>query len=629
MAEINEVKAGLLNVDEPEIITLEDQATNNSARLFGDVSSSSQLNNSTALLTTSSALLSNNGNNGTTLLRVESRNRRSVYLDDNLWSDEIVYDDEVEEPESKSRQSSHLKGYDTDYHLASSVHQLPDTYTLESDPKGSQTNLDDWFNTPPDSPTAVNEEDWQDILDWTFLEQIELVPSDDELQSEDYTISVAEWRKMFFKIFATKIRRSKLMLRTTLPKLRKSNRLISIFVKGGAKLKNVQIELESCHKATDMCFNFQRYSYIICSEVSSGSKTEEINYGGTKYSFVVGRFSAINPLSLWDFNAFWNNKKDFQVASDTSPYLSMMASQWKEALKSDRVGRWIMMYEPEAVEFLKSQGETARARAEDLKEIHSTSRLFKLVLSEYIYRNKSTLLNGKVLKGREIIKSLSAVKKNEKLFSRELDFKQELEMCEFVLNPYKQRTWLSQLHESTGVISPFGFERERLMKKTIFLCDRIHWTWCLHVLLEEKVKAMTRFIDTTELTRKMDTNQTTSQITYTRSQVKQEIEEIKNLVNPLPSIRDLDNYIFVSTRKFIKEAGHRAKRKSFDIGLFNLSGVINERKIQRGRMSLASRLDSRVHNPFIQGSLLPRRLTASSSNSLIKRKWGSHKDSLI
>jgi len=604
MIEDNQVASGSLKMEEPEVITIGGRDKNDSSRLcINSVSSSSQLQINSSLK------------------RGESRNRRSKYLDgldDALWSEEDGLEDYLDdEPESKSRTSSQYKRYPTDFHMVGAVHHIPETET--DDPPKDSHNNEDFSNHPPDSPTEVKMDEWQDVLDYGFLEDIELVPSDDELLKEEYTIRIDDWRKMFFKVFATKIRRNKLILRTTLPKMRKSSRLKYIFVNGGSKLRDVQYDLEMCHRATDLCFNFQRYSYIICSEVSSGPKTEKMIYKGTEYSFTVGRFSAINPLSLWDFNAFWSNKNDFQVASDTSPYLSMMASQWKAALEADRVGRYIMMYQPEAVNFLKSQGETACARAEDLKEIHSTSRLLKLVLSEYIYRKKSSLLNGSYIKGREIIKSLSTVKKNSELFSREAAFRQELDTYDFVLNPCDEKVWLDQLSEGASVISPFG---ERLMRRTIFLCDPIHWTWCLQVLLEQKVKAMKQFMaGTTELTREIGTTQTTSQITYTREQVKQEVKDIKKLISPLPSLRSLDDYIFVNGRNFIKDANAQTKRKSFDLGLVNISGMITtERKLQHSRMSLASRLDSRVNNPFAQSSFLSKRPRALSS---YRSKWRS------
>lgn len=469
--------------------------------------------------------------------------------------------DTFRDDRQKVDSQSFLKRYGTDDHMTVTHQLLPGL-------------LSPVFAN--DSPILFNEDEWQEISDYSFLDDLELVPSDDDLEKADYKVPVHDWRDMFFKVFATKIRRSKLVLRTNLPKIRKSSRIRYAFVNGGTKLRSVHDELDNCHRETQRCFNFQRFSYIVSSERSSGSMIETIEYNGYKYEFQVGEFSTINPICLWDFNAFWNSEKNFQVATDISPYLSMMASQWKDALEAERVGRWIMMYKPAAVNFLKGQGEAARVRSESLKEIHSFSRLLKLVLSEYIFMKKLTLLNGEIVKGKEIVRFLTQMRKNDSLFLREYDLKNELEMCEFVLNPDNGKNWQELLND--GTISPHMLERERLMRKTIFLCDPIHWTLCLQTLLEEKIKALKHFMaGSMEVTQELKASEQTSRITYTRAQAKKEIKAIKDLMLPLPKLKDLDDYIFVSSPHFMKgfETGH--KKANTDIGLFNMSGLVNER----------------------------------------------------
>merc|ERR1719285_1247939 len=104
-------------------------------------------------------------------------------------------------------------------------------------------------------------------------------------------------------------------------------------------------------------------------------------------------------------------------------------------------------------------------------------------------------------------------KMKAEMFAKEVDLRQEVENCDFLLNPNLEN-WQDMLVGGVNM-SPHGSE-QRLMKKTVFLCDPIHWTMCLHVLLEEKVHAMKQFLmETTEVKQKMGTTQKTSKITYT------------------------------------------------------------------------------------------------------------------
>jgi len=536
-------------------------------------------------------------------------------------SDEY-YDDEEETrfPIRQRQSSSFYKRYGTEDHLRDDKEFAFVVKGMNSAAVSMKT-LED-VQVFPETPLHFNTNDWQEILDHGFLEKLELVPSDDDLEKEGYKVEAKDWEETFFKVFSTKMRRSKLVLRTRLPKLQKSSRIRSIFMNDGVKLRNVTDELDKCHRATERGFNFQRWSYIICSEGASGSFVEDIEFRGRKYSFNVDMISAINPLCLWDFNAFWNTEKDFQVASDTSPYLSMMASQWKDALEADKIGRWIMLYEAAAVEFLKSQGETARVRAQNLKNIHSFSKLVKLVLSEYISRNKSNLRNGMVVKGREIVRSLSIVKKNEMLFLTESDLKDWLTMYDFVLNPDPHDCFLEMLNGGLNMHS-LGFE-QRLTRKTVFLCDPIHWTMCLFVLLEEKVKAMKEFLmETEEVKHKMGTNQKTSKITYTRAQVNEEIEEIKKFFIPLPKLKDLKAHVSFSSRKFIQT---QAEKSNSDFSLVSLSELVNAREPGKSQQrpsfgtNISLRLGSRSHTAFSSMRKHGSILSLKSSHSLLTRR---------
>jgi len=516
-------------------------------------------------------------------LESNDRDPNPISLLDEDLSDEYLDEDEFRVLRSRET-SSIYKWYGTEDHLRDAADENQFIGMTSPSQMLSLRSLDDQRQASPDSPTTIYVNEWRDVLDYGFLDQLELVPSDDDLEKEGYKISPEDWDEMFFKVFATKLRRSKLVLRTKLPKLRKSGRIRSIFMNDGTKLRNVTYELDKCHRAAKQCFNFQRQSYIICSEGDPRSPLEDFKFRGTTYSFMVEKISAINPLCLWDFNSFWNTEKDFQVASDTSPYLSMMASQWKDALKADRIGRWIMMHDAAAVEFLKGQGETASARAEDLKDIHSFSMVMKLVLSEFISRNKASLKNGMVIKGRDIVRSLCEIEKNERLFSREIDLKEELVMCNFVFNPEDHDSWLEMFNDGINSL-PLGFE-QRLIRRTIFLCDIVHWTMCLLVLLDEKVKAMEQFmIETVEVKHQMGTTRKTSKITYMRSQVSEEIDGIKKLISLLPSLRDLELYVFKVGTDFIKI--RYAEETSFNKGLFGISGLLAHQEQQRSKSRIS------------------------------------------
>merc|ERR1719184_420361 len=105
---------------------------------------------------------------------------------------------------------------------------------------------------------------------------------------------------------------------------------------------------------------------------------------------------------------------------------------------------------------------------------------------------------------------------------------------------------------------PLGLE-QRLIRKTIFLCDTVHWTMCLLVLLDEKVRAMEQFMmETVEVKQQMGTTRKTSKITYMRSQVSEEIDGIKKLISLLPRLRDLEQHVFKGGTDFIKMCSRNA-----------------------------------------------------------------------
>jgi len=202
-----------------------------------------------------------------------------------------------------------------------------------------------------------------------------------------------------------------------------------------------------------------------------------------------------------------------------------------------------------------------------------------------------------VLRGRDIVRSLSLLIKNEKMFLKEVDLKIELEMSEFVLNPdnSKDNNWQDYLNDGISKLTPLGVERDRLMRKTIFLCDPVHWTMCIHILLQEKVNTMKHFLVGTKDTYEMGTTQKTSQITYTRDQVEEEIKRIEKLLLPLPKLKNLEDHIFISGCHFIPKSGE--KKGSLDLGLSSLSSLVNELEMDRqnrSRKSLSQHLSSRL-----------------------------------
>jgi len=205
------------------------------------------------------------------------------------------------------------------------------------------------------------------------------------------------------------------------------------------------------------------------------------------------------------------------------------------------------------------------------------------------------------------------------MFLKEVDLKIELEMTEFVLNPdnSKDNNWQDYVHDGSSKLTPLGVERDRLMRKTIFLCDPIHWTMCIHILLQERVKTMKQFLAVTKDTCEMGTTQKTSQITYTRDQVDEEIKRIVNLLLPLPKLNNLEDHVFISGRNFIPKPGE--KKGILDLGLSSLSNLVNEREMDRqnrGRKSLSQHISSRLPR---QSFHLPKRQMTYGPSS--RRMW--------
>jgi len=391
---------------------------------------------------------------------------------------------------------------------------------------------------------GLNQQEWIEDGDFEYLEDMVLVPSEDELEWSKYEISLVDYKREFFKIFSHHMRRNTLVINSSLPRLRKRHRLSKIFLGDETWLREVSGQLQHCHRATGRCFNFQRDSFIICTEGNLGATTEWLEIDGLKFEFRVNRYSAINPLCLWDFANFWGSNKKSDEVTDTSPWLTMTAAQWKEVLESDTVARSIMLYEPECIKFLQRQGEFSRNRTEKLTNIHLFSSLTRLILAEYIFLNSSTIKNGMRLRGRDIISFLEKFEQKRELFLKVPTFVIKFQLLDFVFNPSisSEFNWLELIpdgehHSRRSTI------RDRFDKRTIFLCDQIHWTLFFVILLEEQIRAIIEFIvGMQKMIVRMEDTENIGEMKGMMAQAKTEVKVIKKIKTHLPSLNKLEEY---------------------------------------------------------------------------------------
>jgi len=388
---------------------------------------------------------------------------------------------------------------------------------------------------------------WIEDVDLDFLDEIELIASDNELESNSYDYSLSEFERTFFKLVAEKLRKHRVILNSKLTQWSTKVRLRSTRkVKGQkAETRTITKGLKKCHRAAKRCFNFQRYSYVVCTESEAGSSSESFSLiveGIVEtFRFNINRYSTVNSMCLWDFASVWGGNSNFLAATDASPYLCLTPEQWKQALKADSIGRWIMMYEPCSARSLKTQGIDATERADQLEEIHNTSKLFKLIISEYVYMNRAVLENGMCFQGRDVIKALEKIKERKKLFSAIPEWVAEFELLNFILNPHDStNNWQQLIPENDN----YGGDKERFSKKTIFLCDPIFWTMCLETLMTERVQELiallSKFPKFTQ--HELSENEANEEMKNIQVLAKRQISELRNLRHLLPERRKLEEY---------------------------------------------------------------------------------------
>lgn len=431
-----------------------------------------------------------------------------------------------------------LRRYGTDIHsFGTSLEKQ--SFSID---KGEWLHSYHHLTAEPDE--GVNHHEWIDDGDFEYLEDMVLVPSEDELEWSKYEISLVDYKREFFKIFSHHMRRNTLVINSSLPRLRKRHRLSKIFLGDETWLREVSDQLQACHRATVRCFNFQRDSFIICTEGIVGATTEWLEIDGSKFEFRVNRYSAIDPMCLWDFANFWGSNKKSDEVTDTSPWLTMTAAQWKEVLESDTVARSIMLYEPECIKFLERQGEFSRKRTEKLTRIHLFSRLTRLIIAEYIFLNSSKIKNGMRLRGRDIIGYLEKLEQKRELFRKVPNFVIKFQLLDFVFNPSNSSefNWLELIpdgewHSRRSTI------RDRFDKRTILLCDQIHWTLFFVILLEEQIRAIVEFIvGMQEMILRMENNEKVGEMIEMMAQAKTEVKVIKKIKTHLPSLNKLEEH---------------------------------------------------------------------------------------
>lgn len=297
---------------------------------------------------------------------------------------------------------------------------------------------------------------------------------------------------------------------------------------------------------------------MVCSESSynTGAENEDKDEEVTvefdsnhknKISFKVESYSVINCLCLWGFSAFWDGDSDFHAVTELSPYLSLTSKQWKDALNTDRPARTIMLYEPAAVRSLRNQGTAAIHRAEKLEEIHNTTKIFKLVLAEYINGNKESLKNGCTIRGSDILQDLQKDRKNWELFTAMPNLDEYIRNCEFLLNPS-----ISHINLIPTEIC-HAENKEKHTKRVIFLCDPLHWTMYVQELLHLRVDAM---ISVLAKTAEVKDQQVTSteievQIKNVETLAKEHVSKLRQIVKILPESKDVTKFISESKARYL------------------------------------------------------------------------------
>jgi len=390
--------------------------------------------------------------------------------------------------------------------------------------------------------TSTVREEWNENPHFEFPEEMELVPSsDDELEFKKYEIPLSIYEESFFKMFSNKLRKNKHILKSHLPKWGTKGVIMQSLKTHGTLVWSIAKELSNCQRMAKQCFNFQRFSYIVCAESEVGSNKEGIQIADKRCMFTVNRYSIVNSLCLWDFATFWDGELNFQAATDASPYLSLTAGQWKDALMAERTARWIMMYEPIFARSLRNQGIFAQKRAGQLEEIHNTSKLMKLVLAEFIYMNGISLKYGQSFSGHDVLLSLEMTSSQEELFRHIPEWVEEFETYDFLLNPENCPDFLELIPDSSNPSS----------QKRIFLCDPLHWTIHMRVLLEARKDALISLLDKTRkfsISESATDSEAAAHIKKIEKMAKGQISRLRSLLETLPKLQNIEEYIFRSKR---------------------------------------------------------------------------------
>jgi len=396
---------------------------------------------------------------------------------------------------------------------------------------------------------------WMENVDLSFLDEIDLGQSEDEWESKNEFSSI-EYEETFFKLFAEKLRRNWMMLNSKLSQWgTKISESASKLRSHRAEIRCLAQELNNCIIAAKRCFNFQRYSYIVCTESEVGPNVETIslflNGVAMQYDFKMDRYSAVNSMCLWDFASVWGGDRDINTVTDVSPYLCLTPDQWKQALKANRIGRWIMMYEPDSTRTLISQGSFANVRAMQLEEIHNTSKLFKLLLSEYICLNRAVLQRGMCFKGRDIIKALEKTKERKELFGMIEEWVVEFKLLNFVFNPVN---FSSEWQEKIPGDDTYCGDKERFSRRTIFLCDPIYWTICVRVLMDSRINALIKLLAVySRLLPRQDLSSDSKVLEELKTiwvTAKEQVSTLRNIRGLLPQHRKLEVYTDKQTGLF-------------------------------------------------------------------------------
>lgn len=448
------------------------------------------------------------------------------------------------------------------------IDEFPPSPNIVRDYSDSIDSQSEDIKLPSSLTTHTVREEWLEGQDWSFLDQMDLDLTEDEPEFKKYDLE--DYDKVFFKNLNS-LRKCKLVLNSQLPRLDHQGKIRAMFKSHGTQMRCISKAVQKCHMWAHRLFNFQRSCMVVCSEssypLSAGDEacaseiSIDISRADVKktFSFNVDSWSVINSLCLWDFSAFWDGDSDFHAVTELSPYLSLTSNQWKTALEADRPGRWIMMYEPVAVRSLRKQGAAATHRAEKLEEIHNTTRFFKLVLTEYINNNKQYLKNGSVFTGSNLLLALKKDRKKWELFSTMPELEADIKNCQFLLNP-KISMGIDMIpYENMNVCI-----KDKHAKRTIFLCDPIHWTMYMQELLRNRVDAMIWTLTKTAEIKDQDVHNSEIEVQIKSVEIlaKEHVSKLRQIVAFLPEYNNLKKYIIETQPKYIDGTEFKANERS-------------------------------------------------------------------